>query len=124
MMPVIAYRVHRDRLFPDAEWMAQFEQLFAIDAEQRSWDGWSHCLMDTLLTSAVDVGLLQPFNGTPAPLSANVDRVQYRQAANGPTFRGALPRDRHSRYGTSHDLTAIHPDEPRRHCFVLASVGL
>ena len=60
LMHVIAHSVHRDRLFPDAGWMTQFEQLFAIEAEERSWDIWSYCLMGThyhLLLSTPDCSL-------------------------------------------------------------------
>ena len=60
LMHVISHSVHRDRLFPDGGWMTYFDQLFAIEAEERSWDVWCHTLMGThyhLLLSTPDCSL-------------------------------------------------------------------
>ncbi|MGI9187706.1 MAG: hypothetical protein ACR2J9_09385 [Gaiellales bacterium] len=72
LMHVIANSVHRDRLFPDSGWMTYFDQLFAIEAEERSWDVWCHVLMGThyhLLLSTPDCSL-----------SAGLQRLHLRMA--------------------------------------------
>ena len=47
LMHVIPKAVAEDRLFPNVSWMAEFEELFAIEASERQWDVWSYCLMGT-----------------------------------------------------------------------------
>ena len=47
LMHVIPKAVARDQLFPDASWMRDFQELFAIEATERGWSVWSYCLMGT-----------------------------------------------------------------------------